>query len=45
MSQGHAEFGCFINEHKTIANFEVSLSDGQPVQQSQGNGMSLDGSG
>ncbi|KAG0296419.1 hypothetical protein BGZ96_009502 [Linnemannia gamsii] len=45
MSQGHPEFGCFINEHKTIANFEVSLSDGQPVQQSQGNGMSLGGSG
>ncbi|KAF9147000.1 hypothetical protein BG015_011419, partial [Linnemannia schmuckeri] len=37
MSSGHPEFGCFINESKTVTNFEVLLSDGQPAQQCQGN--------
>ncbi|KAG0348607.1 hypothetical protein BG004_004735 [Podila humilis] len=28
MAKGHPEYGCFINEHKTVANFEVSLYEG-----------------
>ncbi|KAG0217535.1 hypothetical protein BGX33_010303 [Mortierella sp. NVP41] len=36
MSDGQPEFGCFINENKTIANFPVSLN-GRSVHQSQGN--------
>ncbi|KAG0378334.1 hypothetical protein BGX24_004111 [Mortierella sp. AD032] len=41
MSQGHPEFGCFINDHKTVTNFAVSLGGGQLVEQSQGNGMNM----
>ncbi|KAG0079000.1 hypothetical protein BGZ90_003804 [Linnemannia elongata] len=37
MAAGHPEFGCFINEVKTVTNFDVLLSDGQPAQQCQGN--------
>ncbi|KAF9437892.1 hypothetical protein BGZ76_010674 [Entomortierella beljakovae] len=36
MSQGHSEYGCYINEKKTITNFDVNLN-GIPVQKCQGN--------
>lgn len=39
MAVGHPEFGCFINESKTVTNFDVLLSNGQPAQQCEGNGM------
>ncbi|KAG0032923.1 hypothetical protein BGZ82_006337 [Podila clonocystis] len=31
MAQGHPEYGCFINQHKTLTNFDVKLN-GEPVQ-------------
>ncbi|KAG0022333.1 hypothetical protein BGZ81_008560 [Podila clonocystis] len=31
MAQGHPEYGCFINQHKTLTNFDVQLN-GVPVQ-------------
>ncbi|KAG0091071.1 hypothetical protein BGZ92_001571 [Podila epicladia] len=31
MAQGHPEYGCFINQYKTLTNFEVQLN-GEPVQ-------------
>ncbi|KAF9300418.1 hypothetical protein BGZ74_007921 [Mortierella antarctica] len=31
MAQGHPEYGCFINQHKTLTNFDVQLN-GEPVQ-------------
>ncbi|KAF8983482.1 hypothetical protein BGZ46_010157 [Entomortierella lignicola] len=36
MSDGHPDYGCFINEKKTVANFDVTLN-GVPVQKCTGN--------
>ncbi|KAG0366783.1 hypothetical protein BGZ54_004884 [Gamsiella multidivaricata] len=36
MAKGHPDYGCFINEKKTIVNFDVTLN-GVPVQTCQGN--------
>ncbi|KAF9319390.1 hypothetical protein BG003_009165 [Podila horticola] len=36
MAQGHPEYGCFINQHKTVTNFDVQLN-GEPVQKCDGN--------
>ncbi|KAF9922557.1 hypothetical protein FBU30_007324 [Linnemannia zychae] len=33
MSRGHPEYGCYINEHKTVTNFKALLTGGQCVQQ------------
>ncbi|KAF9390693.1 hypothetical protein CPC16_004879 [Podila verticillata] len=30
MAEGHPEYGCFINEHKTVTNFDVQLN-GEPL--------------
>ena len=37
MSEGHADYGCFINEKKTTTNFEITVN-GEAVQMCQGNG-------
>ena len=37
MSAGHPEYGCYINEKKTIVNFDVTLN-GTPVEKISGNG-------
>ncbi|KAG0054339.1 hypothetical protein BGZ83_011445 [Gryganskiella cystojenkinii] len=36
MSAGHHEYGCYINETKTIVNFDMTLN-GVPVQKCSGN--------